>query len=68
MLRMVGHPAAVNPDARLRSLARANGWPIHDFRSGRKATLAALPTAAGAGALAAGVAAGLAVRRRYGQR
>jgi HAD superfamily hydrolase (TIGR01490 family) len=65
MLRLVGHPAAVNPDAALRAEARASNWPVHDFRSGRKATLAALPVAAGAGALAGGIAAGLALRRRY---
>src|SRR5262249_60433290 len=63
MLELVGHPAAVNPDSRLRAQARAHGWPVHDFRSGRKATLVALPTAAGAGAVAGGVAAGVAPRR-----
>jgi HAD superfamily hydrolase (TIGR01490 family) len=68
MLRLVGHPAAVNPDAELRAQARANNWPVHDFRSGRKATLAALPAAAGAGALVGGIAAGLAIRRRYARR
>jgi hypothetical protein len=65
MLRLVGHPAAVNPDAELRAEARANDWPVHDFRSGRKATMIALPTAAGAGAIAGGIAAGLALRRRH---
>ncbi len=64
MLRLVGHPAAVNPDAELRAEARASGWPVHDFRSGRKATMVALPTAAGAGAIAGGIVAGLALRRR----
>jgi HAD superfamily hydrolase (TIGR01490 family) len=68
MLRLVGHPAVVNPDAGLRALARAEGWPVHDFRVARRATLAALPTAAGAGALAGGVAAGLALRRRHAHR
>ena len=64
MLELVGHPAAVNPDSRLRAQARAHGWPVHDFRSGRRATLVALPIAAGAGAVAGGVAAGIALRRR----
>jgi HAD superfamily hydrolase (TIGR01490 family) len=64
MLELVGHPAAVNPDARLRAQARARGWPVHDFRSGRRVTLVALPIAAGAGALAGGVAAGIAFQRR----
>jgi hypothetical protein len=68
MLRLVGHPAVVNPDTELRAQARASNWPVYDFRSGRKATLVALPTAAGVGALAGGVAAGLALRRRYARR
>ncbi|MGI5165488.1 HAD family hydrolase [Spirillospora sp. CA-253888] len=65
MLTAVGHPHAVNPDAALREHARQNGWPIHDFRTGRKVTMIALPAAAGAGALAGGVAAGVALRRHY---
>jgi HAD superfamily hydrolase (TIGR01490 family) len=65
MLRLVGHPTVVNPDAELRAEARANHWPVHDFRSGRKATLIALPAAAGAGAVAGGIVAGLALRRRH---
>ena len=65
MLRLVGHPTVVNPDAELRAEARANQWPVHDFRSGRKATLIAVPTAAGAGAVAGGIVAGLAFRRRH---
>jgi HAD superfamily hydrolase (TIGR01490 family) len=67
MLELVGHPHAVNPDAELRAEARRNDWPVHDFRSGRKATLIALPTAAGAGALAGGIAAGIALHRRNRQ-
>ena len=65
MLQLVGHPHAVNPDAELRAEARRGGWPVHDFRSGRKATLVALPAAAGLGAVAGGVAAGLALHRRH---
>jgi HAD superfamily hydrolase (TIGR01490 family) len=64
MLTLVGHPSAVNPDLGLRAEARARGWPIYDFRSGRKATMIALPFAAGAGAVAGGMAAGVAVHRR----
>jgi len=30
MLAVVGHPAAVNPDLRLRSVARAYEWPVLD--------------------------------------
>ncbi|HEY2691588.1 MAG TPA: HAD-IB family hydrolase, partial [Streptosporangiaceae bacterium] len=51
MLTLVGHPHAVNPDLGLRAEARNRGWPVHDFRSGRKATMIALPVAAGAGAV-----------------
>lgn len=32
MLRIVGHPVAVNPDRRLRRLAQKIGWPILTFR------------------------------------
>ena len=65
MLTLVGHPHAVNPDAELLAEARRNGWPVHDFRAARRATLIALPTAAGLGAVAGGVAAGVALRRKY---
>jgi len=64
MLELVGHPQVVNPDADLLRLARCRDWPVHDFRSGRRATLIALPVAAGAGAVAGGMAAGAALRRR----
>lgn len=62
MLELVGHPNVVNPDAELVRTARSRGWPVHEFRSARRATLVALPVAAGAGAVAG--AAGLALRRR----
>ena len=65
MLQLVGHPNAVNPDTELRAEARRRGWPVHDFRSGRKVTLVALPTAAGVGAVAGGIAAGLALHRKH---
>jgi HAD superfamily hydrolase (TIGR01490 family) len=64
MLSLVGHPNVVNPDAELRAVARNRNWPIYDFRSGRRATMVALPVAAGIGAVAGGMAAGLALRRR----
>jgi HAD superfamily hydrolase (TIGR01490 family) len=64
MLELVGHPNAVNPDPDLLAEARERGWPVHDFRAGRRATMIALPVAAGAGAVAGGMAAGLAARRR----
>ena len=64
MLQLVGHPNAVNPDSELRAEARHNGWPVHDFRTGRRAALIALPAAGAAGAVAGGVAAGVALRKR----
>ncbi len=33
MLDCVGHPAAVNPDGRLRRLAAQRGWPVEEWRS-----------------------------------
>ncbi len=64
MLSLVGHPCAVNPDARLRAHAKHQGWRIRDYRTGRKAARAGVFTAAVAGAATGAVAAGLAVRRR----
>lgn len=32
MLAVVGHPTAVNPDLRLRSVARSYDWPVIDLR------------------------------------
>ncbi|SDD48892.1 HAD-superfamily subfamily IB hydrolase, TIGR01490 [Glycomyces harbinensis] len=54
MLRKVGRAIAVNPDSRLARQARHHGWPVLDYRRGRRAAKLALPTAA-----AAGVGAGL---------
>ncbi len=64
MLALVGYPNVVNPDAELREAARLHSWPVHDFRSGRRVTMVALPIAAGAGAVAGGLAAGIALHRR----
>jgi HAD superfamily hydrolase (TIGR01490 family) len=64
MLMLVGRPCAINPDPGLRAVARERGWPVYDFRSGRRATMIALPIAAGAGAVAGGMVAGAAVHRR----
>jgi HAD superfamily hydrolase (TIGR01490 family) len=64
MLTLVGHPNVVNPDRRLRAEAERRGWPVHEFRSGRRATTMVFLAAAGAGAIAGGAAAGLAIRRR----
>jgi len=66
MLSLVGKPVAINPDADLRAVAREQGWQIRDFRTGRKAARIGVPTTLAAGALAGGIAGGLAVRRRLG--
>ncbi|MQA94261.1 MAG: HAD-IB family hydrolase [Streptosporangiales bacterium] len=62
MLAAVGHPHAVNPDPDLREHAKDMGWPVHDFRTGRSASKIAVP-AASLGALAGGLAVGIAMRR-----
>jgi HAD superfamily hydrolase (TIGR01490 family) len=65
MLELVGDPCVVNPDARLREHARARGWRVRDYRTGRKAARAGLAGAGLAGAATGGVAAALALRRRF---
>jgi HAD superfamily hydrolase (TIGR01490 family) len=64
MLDAVGDPCAINPDSRLREHARAQGWRIRDYRTGRKAARLGLFTAGVAGAAAGTLAAGAAIRRR----
>jgi HAD superfamily hydrolase (TIGR01490 family) len=64
MLSTVGHPVAVNPDAKLKRVARENGWEIRDFRTGRKAAKIGVPAAGAAGAVVGGVAVGMSMRRR----
>ena len=70
MLSMVGEPCAINPDARLRAHARAQGWRVRDYRTGRKAARAGLLLGAASGAVGGAVAAGVALRgeRRRGLR
>src|SRR5439155_27048004 len=65
MLSLVGHPVAVNPDHDLKRIAREKGWEIRDFRTGRKAARIGVPAAAGMGAVAGGIAVGLALRRQH---
>ena len=64
LLSLVGRPCVVNPDARLRDHARAEGWRVRDYRTGRKAARAGLVTAGLAGAATGSVAAALALRRK----
>jgi HAD superfamily hydrolase (TIGR01490 family) len=64
MLGLVGTAVAVNPDTELRSVARARGWQVRDFRTGRKAAKIGVPTL-GVAALSGGVVGGaIALRRR----
>ncbi|OUM42030.1 HAD family hydrolase [Arthrobacter sedimenti] len=51
LLTVVGHPVAINPDSRLRRHARANNWPVYDFRSGRRAATFGLRAATVAGSV-----------------
>jgi phosphoserine phosphatase len=66
MLRIVGHPVAVNPDQELARVARKEGWAILRFdRLGRRMKAAAALTGA---AVAGGIgSAALAARARTGR-
>ncbi len=64
MLSLVGDPCVINPDSRLRDHARAHGWRIRDYRTGRKAARAGLVGAGLAGAATGSIAAAVAIRRR----
>jgi hypothetical protein len=46
--------------------ARARGWEVRDFRTGRKAAKVGVPAALGAGAVGAGAAAGVKLLRKRG--
>jgi len=59
MLEAVGHPVAVNPDAKLERYAHHNGWPIVVFSKRTKAVVRRTTQALGTvGVAAAGFAAG----------
>jgi HAD superfamily hydrolase (TIGR01490 family) len=64
LLTLVGDPCAINPDAKLRAHARAQGWRIRDYRTGRKAARVGVVAGALAGAATGTVAAGIALRGR----
>lgn len=70
MLSLVGHPCAVNPDRRLRRHARAHGWLVRDYRTGRRLAGTGLKVAAAgaAGGAAYRVVRDLARDRRQGHR
>lgn len=63
MLTAVGYPHAVNPDHRLKQYALQKGWPVVEYRTGVKFLRVGLPAAAGIGATAGAVSAGVALRR-----
>jgi len=46
LLEAVGQPVAVNPDPRLRRVARRRGWPIEEWRSAHQAATLTDPKAA----------------------
>jgi HAD superfamily hydrolase (TIGR01490 family) len=63
MLRLVGHPVVVNPDAELASIARSEGWEILRFeRLGRWLKAAAALVGA---AVAGGAGSAVLARRRH---
>ena len=64
IMTLTGTAVAVNPDRELRAVARARGWPIKDFRTGRKAAKIGVPTVAAA-ALSGGLAGGAIALRRF---
>jgi HAD superfamily hydrolase (TIGR01490 family) len=65
MLSIVGHPGAINPDRRLRRHALEQGWPVRDFRRGRKAARVGLLGAGAAGGATGALAVGVALRRMF---
>ena len=65
MLSTVGRGVAINPDTGLRNAARANGWEIRDFRTGRKAAKVGVPATAGTGLAVAAVLGGMELHRRH---
>jgi HAD superfamily hydrolase (TIGR01490 family) len=65
LLESVGNAHAVNPDAELRRIARARGWPVQELRTRRRALLIGIPSTLGAvGLVAAGVAIGMWLSRK----
>ncbi len=69
MLEAVGHPVAVNPDARLERHARRQGWPIVIFSQRTKSVIRrTVSTTATVAFVGAGFVAGLNVGRRSAPR
>ncbi|MGH2756581.1 MAG: HAD family hydrolase [Actinomycetota bacterium] len=69
LLEAVGYPHAVNPEAELRRIAFARGWPIHELRTRRRALLVGVPAGlGGVGLVAGGIWAGMWLERRRSER
>jgi HAD superfamily hydrolase (TIGR01490 family) len=68
LLSLVGHPCAINPDGRLRAYAKAHGWRVRDYRTGRKAARIGVPVAAVVGAAVGAVMGAAAANRRWQRR
>ena len=64
MLELVGDPWAINPDLALRRVARARGWRVRDYRTGRRAARVGVVTAAAAGVVVGATGAAIAYGRR----
>ena len=72
MLEAVGHPVAVNPDAKLERHARMHGWPVVIFSERTKTVIrrtvaGVASTALAAGTFVAGVEVGTRRARRTGR-
>ena len=67
MLSIVGKPAVINPDRRLRRHAERHGWRVRDFRRGRRAARVGLLGAGAAGGATGAYAASKALRRMLGR-
>ncbi len=65
MLSLVGTAVAVNPDGKLRDVARERGWQIRDFRTARKAAKIGVPSALAIGAVGGALAAAASRRHEH---
>ena len=65
LLSLVGQPCAINPDGRLRAYAKAQGWRVRDYRTGRKAARIGVPAAALTGAAVGAAMGAAAANRRF---
>ncbi len=68
ILSTVGHPCAINPDARLRRHAADVGWPVREFRTRRTQARRGVNAASLAGIAWAGAVVVRAVRRSLRRR